>query len=795
MATLTYTLPTRAYNADGVNDGPLLWNDAMYICDAGGLPARSSVFVTGADSILVRRVHLVKAGVIQESVNKANDEVVNAMAYNTYGGTSDLWSTTITPADLNDRDFGVAIAFGQNVSGVKSTRTQYLVAAGFGFNFPDDAVIQGIQARLYQVGDPAGGGTIEGRLMDVQIQITYTWNPTVKANGKSGGGVFVLGQVNPPDQKTELRHRVYDHSDGKLVGEWNDVGTEISWTEQINNPLANATLTMARSDDTKFPIVDTLVDEDGTTDLVYEDDDGILLDLAAGVGLGEGSDLDINLDYKLTAYYGLYEEELLENGEPLLTENDEVMLLESPGPSGIPMFDGYLSSWEADWGETDDVKANILSTSNELNNIPLMTPDTAYVTSDTPTGSVGLAGAGPSDYTEHGQTFTTAAQKKIARITLKGRRWGGLNLVDYPILTLSLYNGTPTSLGSLIATAYAEVTSITDATINIVFDTPVTLPAGTYCFLLSTDQNKTGGNETYPVTLQTGGSYANGAEYYRIGKFGAWTVNTGVDLIFTVWEAGGNTTVPMNSMDPTNIFRSIIDYAQTQGAKVRYELEDMPATYTTVSYTFKGNTIKEALDKALELLPADWGYRYDFGTNRLSIFPRPTKPSHYATLGNNIVKFKLKRSIEKIINDVFFSGGQVSPNVNLFIRVSDPTSISQWRRGLAKLSDNRVVVEATARLLVAVAIERGNGPQYSGSLTIGNSDFPLEEVKVGELIGYGGFGNFVDDLGLQLMSRTYNIDTISGQLETLPAKVAKRIEDIKRNLEQQEQENNPVSPS
>ena len=123
------------------------------------------------------------------------------------------------------------------------------------------------------------------------------------------------------------------------------------------------------------------------------------------------------------------------------------------------------------------------------------------------------------------------------------------------------------------------------------------------------------------------------------------------------------------------------------------------------------------------------------------------------------------------------------------------SSIQQWRRGLAKISDNRVIIDATARLLAGVAIERSNGPQYSGSLTIGNADFPIEEVKVGELIGFGGYGSFVDKLGLQLMSRTYNTDTISGNLETLPAKVAKRIEDIKRNLDMQEQENNPVSPS
>ena len=197
--------------------------------------------------------------------------------------------------------------------------------------------------------------------------------------------------------------------------------------------------------------------------------------------------------------------------------------------------------------------------------------------------------------------------------------------------------------------------------------------------------------------------------------------------------------------------------------------------FRSVSYTFKGNTIKEALDKALELLPADWWYRYDFGTNRLSIGPRPTIPSHYATLGNNVVKMKLKRSIEKIINDVFFSGGQVTPDTNLFIRVSDPTSIQQWRRGLAKISDNRVIIDATARLLAGVAIERSNGPQYSGSLTIGNADFPIEEVKVGELIGFGGYGSFVDKLGLQLMSRTYNTDTISGNLEIGRASCRERV--------------------
>ena len=383
----------------------------------------------------VRRISPVKAGVIIESTNKAADEMIGSLAFQNYGGTADLWGQTWTPAEINDKDFGIAIAYGKNVSGVKTTQSTYLIVSGFGINLPDDAVINGIQARLYHLADAAGGGAIQARLQYVQVQITYTWAPTVKANGKAGGGVFVIGQVNAPDATKDLRHRVYDHQGGQLVGEWNDVGTEITWTEQINNPLANASLTMARSDETKLPIVDTLVDEDDTP-LVYEDDDAILLDLAAGIGLGEGSDLDLNLDYKLSAYWGLFEEELLENGEPLLLENDEVLLLETLGPGGVDLFTGYLSNWEADWGETDDVKVNILSQSTELNNIPLMTADISAVTSGTPTGSVGLAGAGPYDYTAHGQSFTLGSQKKISRITLNGKRWGGLSTTKFPRLFL-----------------------------------------------------------------------------------------------------------------------------------------------------------------------------------------------------------------------------------------------------------------------------------------------------------------------------------------------------------------------
>jgi len=219
----------------------------------------------------------------------------------------------------------------------------------------------------------------------------------------------------------------------------------------------------------------------------------------------------------------------------------------------------------------------------------------------------------------------------------------------------------------------------------------------------------------------------------------------------------------------------------------------MPPTGTVVSYTFNNMTVRTALDKILERMPADWFYRYDFGNNTMEIGPRPTTVDYTATLGADIVKLKLRRSIEDLINDVFYTGGG---DPSLFVRVTDPTSISQWRRGLADLSDNRVTVEATARLLAQVFIDAKKDPLWSGSITLGNdTEIFLEDIRPGMLFGFSGLGPLHDAVKVQLMSRSYNVDTIDGALNTLPPKVLKRIEDIKRNLDAIEQANAASSPS
>jgi hypothetical protein len=56
------------------------------------------------------RVQLIKGGVITGNNQAIASDWSGTEAYHTYGGITDLWGTTLDPADVNASDFGVAIS-------------------------------------------------------------------------------------------------------------------------------------------------------------------------------------------------------------------------------------------------------------------------------------------------------------------------------------------------------------------------------------------------------------------------------------------------------------------------------------------------------------------------------------------------------------------------------------------------------------------------------------------------------------------------------------------------------------
>jgi len=271
-----------------------------------------------------------------------------------------------------------------------------------------------------------------------------------------------------------------------------------------------------------------------------------------------------------------------------------------------------------------------------------------------------------------------------------------------------------------------------------------------------------------------------------------YLLNNGIELNHIILKDGTDTKVTFNSQDPSDIARAVIDYAQTQGAHINYDSASIEDTGTTVSYTFNLNTIAECLQKIVELCPAQWYWTYDPGNDLYSLKSRPSIPARRFTKQLDASKARLRRSIAALVNEVYFTGGG---DPALLVNTVDAPSQAAWRRAIAKLSDQRVTDQPTAELLAQSAIDQYKDPSFVGSITInGNHPDAIETIQLGEMAGFINYGDYLDELELQIVGSTYNIDTIDLDLDRILPRTSKRIEDIKRNLDTLEQQNNPDAP-
>lgn len=269
-------------------------------------------------------------------------------------------------------------------------------------------------------------------------------------------------------------------------------------------------------------------------------------------------------------------------------------------------------------------------------------------------------------------------------------------------------------------------------------------------------------------------------------------LNNGVELNHIIMKDGTDTKVTFNSYDPSDIARAVIDYAQTQGAHINYDSASIQDTGTTVSYTFNLNTINECLDKILELCPSDWYWSYNPGNDLYSLKERATTPDRFFTQQLDATSTTLRRSIMNLVNEVYFTGGG---DPALLVRTVDSASQTAWRKGIAKISDQRVTTQTTAELLSQSEIDRMKNPIFIGNVTVnGNHPDPIETIELGDLVGFINYGDLIDDFELQVVGITYNVDTVDIQLDKILPPSSKRIQDIKRNLDTLEQQNNPDAP-
>lgn len=749
-------------------------------------------FATFAFINLVK-AHLVVDGTIITAANKATNQRPQDHLNIVLGGTSDLWSATLTPAKVMSSDFGVAIAYGdEDTIGVPIS--YYLIAQDFDFVIPGAATIAGVELTIdHNWVGVGGGGMVSPEIDDLQVQITYSYEPVLETSGSSGCEIYIEDTGQPENQKL-IRYFVYEGN--TFIREWDDVSSEITLRREINKALYNIDLKLARDPFTKVSTTESIFDEDSLPILDEVTGLTITSDIVAVLGLGEGTDVEVNHTVKIRAYYGKYEPILDEDGHPILDENFRYIFTFDGAPDGKDIYSGFIQDWEIDLGGSDDISVYLLNDAEELNNIMLETDETIAIdNTGNITSFVGIAGAGTNDNNKIAQTFVMPSTKTCSRISFYVKS-GWPNYV--PTFRASLYvGGNPNSPSSFLATGTVSVNEYIDfAECSFSFPAAITLTSGqAYTVRIETDEYKTGGGGIYPINFATNNFAASGSDGYVItnDNFANTYLPLGADLAFGLWEAGLDTKVPFLSEDPSNIAKSIIDFARSRGAKINYDTDSIEMTGTEVSYTFNANTVNEALEKVLELCPTDWYWNYNPGTNRYSLKSLSANVARKFTNKKDVQSFKLRKSLTKLVNQVYFTGGGAPA---LFQKTTDGVSRDTYRPGLLKISDQRVTDPDTAAIMSQAQIDRYKDPIFIGTITItGAHPYPIEDIEIGEKVGFINYGDLLDNLVLQISGLTYNLDTVTLDLGVILPRVPKRIEDIKRNLDVLSQVNNPNLPT
>lgn len=282
--------------------------------------------------------------------------------------------------------------------------------------------------------------------------------------------------------------------------------------------------------------------------------------------------------------------------------------------------------------------------------------------------------------------------------------------------------------------------------------------------------------------------------------------------------AAGATTIAYNSYDPAAILRNILTLADTE---ITYSSESISDTGTTVSYTFVAQKVIEAIEKCLELCPAFY-YWYIDADNILWLKKANFDVSdHQLILGKHIKSFTCFKNIEDTYNCLYFLGGGEPA---LYKKYERTGSIAEYGRREYFMKDERVTLESTANILAQNFLDGHDYPQVKVEVEVLDSNvagkdrgYDIESFEPGQTViirhpRYEAHESLWDvaewdadfwdenikyvlNIPMQIQTINYAYHSASLELAYKRDDVAKRIEDIYRNLEQYRASFAPSSPS
>jgi hypothetical protein len=560
---------------------------------------------------------------------------------------------------------------------------------------------------------------------------------------------------------------IYKHyAGGVFVGELFPTN-EFSFTTEVNTASSEMFLTLPVSfESTESTVLtDLLVDESGNY-VVDENSNNILL----------------GVDFEL-------------DGIPRLNDRVEVWEFTESSPSGEIIYQGLVSEWSVDY-ENNRAEISLLSYGIQLDNyLVQILPDQTVAEQDQEDSEYSVYGPAAKlptfdRLTQVSQTFSLALPTSIYGVFLNARRLPG-GPSGSITARIQIVEGLPTSPGTVLATRDV-VTSDENLGLRFFqFTSEVSIAASTTYHIAVTSPFGSNSSETNILGLSylNSNGYADGQVYLTNEISGITT--PGTDLFFRIVSSSGGVGSSFSNEDPSNIVRSLLDNFASLGGVITYTEDSIQDTGVTVSYTFSFNTYFEALKICAQLAPANWHFYVDPATNVLYFLPKQTEKAVTITRGT-VVGPVIKRSLEQMKNIVYFSGGEDDLGVNVTSSAINTTSTEKYGQWLDLPVDARVTVQESADAITSSVVDEKSLPRFSASdLTLIDTFYDLNSFKPGDIVGFQAYNEVINSLELQILRKNRRPNNARIVLEVSPPSPSRRVDQIRRELLQQQTLKNP----
>lgn len=705
-------------------------------------------------------------------------------------------STPINPSSLVYNLYETVPPAGSTLEGGSN-----VTATGYDVQF-GSATLSGdseISVNGYAVGK--GSALIVGDSKMYADRITMT----------GGSNMTVDGTINPLAVTKTYQYKVYD-TNWNFLGIWDDVVSNFGYSQEINNAGAAINVTLARNSDTGTAAYDVLANDLGDP-IIGDDGSTIAAETETLNAIGPGTNVDLNLNVKIYEF----------SSNTLDVAGDLV-------------FTGYISMYTSQYGSTENTVVSIFSYGADLDNFLLMDGNATRVPYLSQDPSAILTNAldrfnsagGIISYIKDSNPLTddtivstgtlvsyTFNANTMLEVIKKSLELAPTDWFFYPDLATNLlhFKPRPTTpahyfyLGKHVLNLSLEKT-MEGITNDVLFT------GGVPTFIVSDTFNGTPGTSLVGHIGEVGGAW------YKHPSFPStpdWTI-TSNGAVGKVGSANGESVILNGSyMDNTSDFdiTAEITVLSNQGEVGIVAAANVGDDYFMLlqisngtmgmfkmlngAYTQIGSNVvinpavgvyKMRFRRTGTTLTAYWNGAAKIEANDLDMLGPSTDKgvglrSNIAAT-NSTTGYRVSEFKAKVMNEDQYQ--------KVYKRYVDNTSIGQYRRGLERLQDNRVTLETSADVIVSSQINRSKNPRYRSSITISASTYNIRSIKLGDLVGFRNFGNYVDKVTMQVVRIDYTPDAVQLQLDTLLPSVPKRLEDIKRNLNQEQVSDNPDIP-